>query len=68
MLVTGGASGIGEATVRKFIDGGAKVAILDLLSSRGAEIAEELGKNCIFTPGDVSSIFVLLCLTMLKEQ
>ena len=57
-LVTGGGSGIGEATVRRFIIGGAKVAILDLPSSRGAQIAEELGRNCIFIPGDVSLFFI----------
>ncbi len=42
-LVTGGGSGLGEATVREFAAAGAKVAILDLPSSPGAKVAESLG-------------------------
>src|SRR5713101_3004238 len=41
-LVTGGGSGLGEATVREFAAAGAKVAILDLPSSPGAKVAESL--------------------------
>jgi NAD(P)-dependent dehydrogenase (short-subunit alcohol dehydrogenase family) len=42
-IVTGGASGLGLATVEKLLDAGAKVVILDLPSSPGAEVAEKLG-------------------------
>ncbi|HWJ41018.1 MAG TPA: SDR family NAD(P)-dependent oxidoreductase, partial [Candidatus Limnocylindrales bacterium] len=54
-LVTGGGSGLGEATVREFASAGAKVAILDLPSSPGAKVAESLGANALFVEADVAS-------------
>ncbi len=42
-LVTGGASGLGEATVRRYVEHGAKVAILDMNDERGEALAKELG-------------------------
>ena len=54
-LVTGGASGLGLATVRKLREQGARVAILDLPSSQGDTIAKELGDQVVFSPGDVTS-------------
>ncbi|XP_071878528.1 hydroxysteroid 17-beta dehydrogenase 10 isoform X2 [Bombus fervidus] len=54
-LVTGGASGLGLGVVRKFIKEGAKVAIADLPTSKGNEIADELGKSAVFTPMNVTS-------------
>lgn len=54
-LVTGGASGLGLATVRKLREQGASVAILDLPSSQGDAIAKELGDKVAFSPGDVTS-------------
>jgi NAD(P)-dependent dehydrogenase (short-subunit alcohol dehydrogenase family) len=42
-VVTGGCSGIGLATVRRFAEEGAKVVIADLNDVLGAELAEELG-------------------------
>lgn len=53
-LVTGGASGLGEATVRRFIAEGARVGILDRPNSKGAELAAELGANALFVPADVT--------------
>jgi NAD(P)-dependent dehydrogenase (short-subunit alcohol dehydrogenase family) len=53
-VVTGGASGLGEATVRKFAAEGAKVGILDRPASKGAELAKELGANVKFVPADVT--------------
>lgn len=53
-VVTGGASGIGEATVRKFVAEGAKVVIGDLNKERGQALAEELGEAAIFVAIDVT--------------
>ncbi|XP_017892385.1 3-hydroxyacyl-CoA dehydrogenase type-2 [Ceratina calcarata] len=54
-LVTGGASGLGLGCVRRFVKEGAKVAIADLPSSKGDEIAKELGDSAVFTPMNVTS-------------
>lgn len=53
-LVTGGASGLGEATVRRFVAQGARVAILDINSATGTALAEELGDAAHFIKTDVS--------------
>ncbi|HEX6029941.1 MAG TPA: glucose 1-dehydrogenase [Tepidiformaceae bacterium] len=53
-VVTGGASGIGEGTVRLFAAEGAKVVIADVQESRGEKLAEELGTNTTFVRTDVS--------------
>ena len=42
-IITGGASGLGEATARYFASQGAKVTILDRDTDRGPKVAEELG-------------------------
>ena len=56
-LVTGGASGLGEATVRAFLSRGARAAILDRPNSPGERLAAELGaKKAIFVPADVTSV------------
>jgi len=55
-LVTGGASGLGRATVERFVRNGARIVICDLPNSEGAKIAESLGANeCVFAPTDVTS-------------
>jgi NAD(P)-dependent dehydrogenase (short-subunit alcohol dehydrogenase family) len=51
VVVTGGGSGLGEATARAFHAGGARIAILDLERSRGGAVAGELGG--VFTAADV---------------
>ncbi|HNQ07051.1 MAG TPA: 3-hydroxyacyl-CoA dehydrogenase [Tetrasphaera sp.] len=53
-LVTGGASGLGLATTRQLLGLGASVVILDLPSSKGAEVAAELGERVAFAPADVT--------------
>jgi len=53
-LVTGGASGIGKATVRKLINQGAKVAIADINSDAAKALAAELGASALPIPLDVS--------------
>jgi NAD(P)-dependent dehydrogenase (short-subunit alcohol dehydrogenase family) len=54
-LVTGGASGLGLATIRRLRDAGASVVILDLPKSNGTAVAKELGDRAAFSPGDVTS-------------
>ena len=42
-LVTGGASGLGQATVEKFVEKGAKTVILDINEDNANKIIENLG-------------------------
>ncbi len=44
-IVTGGASGLGEGTVRAYVSKGAKVAIFDMNEQRGAQLVDELGAD-----------------------
>ena len=44
-IVTGGASGLGEATTRRLVAQGGKVAIFDLNEQRGRALVEELGEE-----------------------
>lgn len=52
-LITGGASGLGLATARRLVAAGAHVTIIDLASSKGAEVADELGG--LFVAADVTN-------------
>lgn len=52
-LITGGASGLGEATARRILDVGGAVVLVDLPNSRGEELAAELGDKAIFAAADV---------------
>jgi NAD(P)-dependent dehydrogenase (short-subunit alcohol dehydrogenase family) len=54
-VVTGGASGLGRATAERIVKAGGRVAMLDLPTSKGTEVAAALGGNAIFTPADVTS-------------
>jgi 3alpha(or 20beta)-hydroxysteroid dehydrogenase len=54
-IVTGGARGMGEATVRLFVENGAKVVIADLLEEQGQALAAELGDAAVFSRMDVSN-------------
>lgn len=51
-LVTGGASGLGEATVRRLAAAGARVVALDLDDERGKRVADETGAT--FVRADVT--------------
>ena len=53
-LVTGGASGLGRATAEGLVAAGAKVVLVDLPSSPGAETASEIGDAARFVPADVT--------------
>lgn len=53
-IVSGGASGLGEATVRRLVAAGAKAVIADINQELGAALAEELGEAVRFSPTDVT--------------
>jgi Short-chain alcohol dehydrogenase of unknown specificity len=53
-LITGGASGIGEATVRLFVEEGASVMVADIQDDRGKRLADELGARAGYVHTDVS--------------
>src|SRR5438132_6127464 len=54
-VVTGGASGLGRATVTRIVSAGGRAAILDLASSTGADVAKTLGARVAFGPADVTN-------------
>jgi len=54
-LVTGGASGLGAATVRELLAAGGKAVIVDRPQSDGAALAAELGAHAAFAAADVTS-------------
>jgi NAD(P)-dependent dehydrogenase (short-subunit alcohol dehydrogenase family) len=53
-IVTGGASGLGAATVRRLVAGGAQVVIIDRDDTRGAQLAGELRGAATFAKADVT--------------
>ncbi len=54
-VVTGAASGIGEATVRRFVEEGARVVVADVQVDRGEAVAAALGDAARFVHCDVTS-------------
>jgi len=54
-IVTGGASGLGEACVRNLVGLGGKAAILDFDVTKGEKLAAELGSNVIYANTDVTN-------------
>jgi NAD(P)-dependent dehydrogenase (short-subunit alcohol dehydrogenase family) len=53
-VITGGASGIGEASVRRFCEEGARIVIADIQEDRGRQLAEKLGASTRFVRVDVT--------------
>ncbi|MBA2542300.1 MAG: SDR family NAD(P)-dependent oxidoreductase [Deltaproteobacteria bacterium] len=53
-LVTGGASGLGGATVKRLVAGGALVVIVDRDEAKGNALAAELGGKAVFAKADVT--------------
>ncbi|HZC79850.1 MAG TPA: SDR family NAD(P)-dependent oxidoreductase, partial [Ktedonobacterales bacterium] len=53
-LVTGGASGLGAATVRRLAGAGANVVIADVREDTGEALAGELGERALFAKTDVT--------------
>lgn len=62
-VITGGCSGIGLATARRFAEEGARIVIGDLDDSRGPDVAAELGgvflRTDVTDPGEVRALFAL---------
>jgi NAD(P)-dependent dehydrogenase (short-subunit alcohol dehydrogenase family) len=54
-IITGGASGIGEGTVRLFAGEGARVLIADIRDEQGESLAAELGDTVVYRHTDVGS-------------
>lgn len=54
VIVTGGASGLGQATVERVVRDGGKAAIFDLDEAKGAALAVGLGANAVFARVDVA--------------
>ncbi len=53
-VITGAASGIGEATAMRFVEEGARVVIADVQAQSGAAVAERLGEAARFIECDVT--------------
>jgi NAD(P)-dependent dehydrogenase (short-subunit alcohol dehydrogenase family) len=54
-VVTGGASGIGAATVRRFVEEGARVVVADVQDEAGGKLVAEIDGNAVFVHCDVTS-------------
>ncbi|MFJ7951345.1 3-hydroxyacyl-CoA dehydrogenase [Lysinibacillus sp. NPDC096418] len=54
-VVTGGASGLGEATVRKIVGDGGKAVIFDVNDERATALVRELGENVQYARVDVTN-------------
>lgn len=55
VLVTGGGSGLGEATARHFVKRGARVTISGRRQDKIAAVAADVGPACLAVPGDVAA-------------
>ncbi len=53
-IISGGASGLGEATARRLHAAGASVLIADLNEEKGEALADELGERAAFAPANVA--------------
>lgn len=53
-LITGAGSGFGEGIARRFVSGGAKVAVLDRDAAAAERVAQELGGNAIAITADIA--------------
>lgn len=54
VIITGGASGLGEATARRFVKAGANVVLADISDDTGKALAAELGAQAIFVKTDIT--------------
>ena len=53
-VITGGASGMGEGTVRRFVAEGARVVIADILDAKAGALVDELGDAVLYARTDVT--------------
>lgn len=53
-IITGGASGLGEATAQALVSAGAKVAVWDMNEEKGNAVVRQLGENALFKKIDVT--------------
>lgn len=53
-VVTGGGGGIGEAYCRRFVEEGAKVAVVDIGREQGQEVADALGDAAVYVHCDIA--------------
>ncbi len=53
-VITGGASGLGEATAKRILSQGGKVVVLDLSEENGNRLVEEFGPELLFMKTDVT--------------
>jgi NAD(P)-dependent dehydrogenase (short-subunit alcohol dehydrogenase family) len=68
VVVTGGASGIGESVVRNVVEAGGTAVIADLQEERGQALRQELGDAVRFQRVDVTAIEDLYAATALAED
>eukprot|EP01112_Ceratiomyxa_fruticulosa_P012578 TRINITY_DN3489_c0_g5_i1.p1 TRINITY_DN3489_c0_g5~~TRINITY_DN3489_c0_g5_i1.p1 ORF type:complete len:284 (+),score=58.80 TRINITY_DN3489_c0_g5_i1:85-852(+) len=67
-IVTGGASGLGEATVRKLVSLKANVAIVDVNSESGNALVKELGSQTLFVEADITNEQSVLSLIKATQE
>ncbi len=53
-IITGGVSGLGEAAARALVEGGGRVALLDLNEELGENLSADLGDGAVFYPVNVT--------------
>ena len=54
-VITGGSSGLGRATVKRFVANGAKAVIFDMNEEKGQQLVDEFGGSVIFCNVNVTS-------------
>ena len=67
-IITGGASGIGEAGAQRFVDEGARVMVADIDGDRAAAVAARLGPTAASTRVDVSVVAEVEAMVALTVQ